>query len=246
MCGRFSRIQGKDVIMDHFGLNRGKEVIPSYNVSPKSMVAIISQQEPDALSLMSWGLVPWWSKTRQFTYDYINVRSETIFEVKTSAKLVREKRAIIPASGFYEWKKVGNRKIPYYFTLKERELFAFAGIYSIWELEEEPFLTFAIITTEPNSVVAEIHNRMPVILSEKNTKYWLDENISDVEIIDLLSPYPAGEMEKFEVSTKVNNVRNNSPDLISPVKYSSDPSERISYDPEKDQTIERTTLDDFF
>ena len=246
MCGRFSRIQGKDIIMDYFGLTKAKTIDPSFNVSPKSDAAVITQQEPNLLSSMNWGLVPWWSKTREFTYDYINVRSETIFEVKTSSRLVRKNRVLVPASGFYEWKNLGNRKIPFYFTLKKRQLFAFAGIYSKWELEEQPLYTFAIITTDANSLVGKVHHRMPVILSENNTNYWLDDNISDVEVLDILSPYPEIEMNCFEVSTKVNNVRNDSPELINPVKYSSDPNAKVSYDSSKDQTIERTALDDFF
>lgn len=146
--------------------------------------------------LMRWGLIPSWAKDPKIGYKMINARSESILEKPSFKKPFLSQRCLIPASGFYEWQHLDNKKIPYYFKLKDQDLFAFAGLYDEWkDPEGYPLKTFTIITTEPNEVVAPIHNRMPVILPEKSEDIWLDHTISDPQkLLSLLTPYKNSEM----------------------------------------------------
>lgn len=241
MCGRFSQILGKDIILKKYNLVSGNEPLISHNISPRMNVGLITQESPKFLSKMNWGLVPWWSKSRKFNYDYINVRSDKLFSVKTTQKLIMSQRCIIPASGFYEWKKVGNRKIPFYFKPKDGDFFSFAGIYSVWDVEDEPLYTFAIITTDPNEIVSKIHDRMPAILDVDKEQLWLDNSLNKDNISALLKPFQSRFVDVFEVSTKVNSTHNDSPDLITPIQ--STIGKKIFAENGKK---EQSTLDDWF
>jgi len=150
----------------------------------------------------------------------INAKAETLTEKRTYIKPLSYQRCLIPASGFFEWQKTDQGKVPYLFYIPDRPVFCFAGLYVIRkDSEDHELRSFTIITTTPNKLVEPIHDRMPVILSKEEEKIWLNPDFTEADqLLPLLDPYPVSEMEKHEVSTDVNSTRNNSPELIQPLK----------------------------
>lgn len=221
MCGRygFSVKDAKEVYKRFQIENPTVEVKPHYNIAPGTMQPVVTRHSPNSLQFMFWGLIPHWAKDTSMSYKTINARAEGIESKPTYRKPFRFQRCLIPATGFYEWDKSQKPSIPYYFHLKDESLFAFAGLYDIWKdpKDGQEMYSYTIITTEPNDVVAPIHNRMPVILKNENEDMWLDpDSIEPERLLPLLQPYPSDAMIKHSVSTAVNNPRNDSEDLIKP------------------------------
>lgn len=212
MCGRYT-ITITDVA-DHFKAEQGSfEFTPSYNIAPTQQVPIVREREAERLLIPAkWGLLPAWVKDpKAFKASMFNARSELVAEKASFKGPLRHKRAIIPASGFYEWRREGNAKTPHYIQLAGGEPISFAGLYDVWHGE---VLSCTILTTVPNELRATLHDRMPVILSPDDYDRWLDPGITDPdEVQDLLKPYP-GEMHAYPVSSAVNSPRNNSPELL--------------------------------
>lgn len=186
---------------------------PHYNIAPTQSVPAIRQhpREPRrTLSLMRWGLVPYWAKDATTAFKMINARTETAAETPAFREPLRKRRCLIPADGFYEWKKTGKSKQPYCFTVGDGELFAFAGIWDRWKNPAGEVLeTFSILTSEPNRLCREVHDRMPVILPPESYDLWLDPGLNDAAAVSqLLKPFDANVMRSFPVSTRVNNVAN--------------------------------------
>jgi putative SOS response-associated peptidase YedK len=217
MCGRYSLVY-IDELPYRFDANPDEELNVHYNVAPGLIMPVITRNSPNKIVLMKWGLVPSWSKDLKSAYKMINARAEGISEKPAFRKAIRYQRCLIPASGFYEWKKAGDDKVPYYIQVKGVELFAFAGLYETWkDVEGKEFKTYAIITTEPNSLMEPIHNRMPVILHKKDEGMWLDKEVTDSEqVLPLLKPYPAKDMTAYVVSKAVNSPRNDTDKVIQP------------------------------
>jgi len=178
--------------------------------------AVIHDGVKNRLGELRWGLVPSWAKDDKIGSKMINARAETLLERASFKTLVGRKRAIIPADGFYEWKKSGNSKQPMRITLKEDALFSMAGLYDTWQTPDGSKLsTCTIITTSPNSLMADIHDRMPVILHPEDEAFWLDRSNSDTKALTaLLKPYPADKMRAYPVSPIVGNVKNDSEECI--------------------------------
>lgn len=163
------------------------------------------------------GLIPPWAKDEKIGYKMINARAETLTEKPSFRKPLVSKRCIIPADSFYEWKRLDPKtKVPMRIKLKSSNLFAFAGLYEKWNTPEgNPLYTCTIITTKPNELMEDIHDRMPVILTDKNEKEWLNPKNTDPDYLQsLLLPYDANDMEAYQVSSLVNSPKNNSPELI--------------------------------
>jgi putative SOS response-associated peptidase YedK len=156
---------------------------------------------------MKWGLVPQWVKDSQSTQRPINARAESLTEKLSFSKLLTNRRCLVPASGFFEWKKEGSKKIPFYFHLPSCPLFAIAGLYDQWaDTGGTPLITFTIITTEPNELVAKIHNRMPSILLAGHEDRWLSQNsLNTADLKEILAPFPAENMAMYPVSSLVNS-----------------------------------------
>ncbi|NLX48962.1 MAG: SOS response-associated peptidase [Methanospirillum sp.] len=219
MCGRYSLI-----CTDDFG-NRFRVQIPvigcrsRFNVAPSQTMPVIVQREETEIVMMKWGLVPHWARDPAPSRRPINARAETLAERPMFRGLIRHNRCLVPASGFYEWKKEGNRKTPYYLRLKDDDLFAFAGLYDIWrDADGLPLATYTIVTTAANEVVAPIHDRMPVILRREDEERWIGGVPPGQEDLrDLLGPYPARGMEAYPVSTQVNSPVSDDPGLIEPL-----------------------------
>lgn len=212
MCGRYT-LTITDVA-DYFGVTQGElEFGPSYNIAPTQAVPVVLEREGERLlTPAKWGLLPSWVKDPDaFKASMFNARSESVAEKASFKGPLRYKRAVIPASGFYEWKREGTRKTPYYIQLVGGEPIGFAGLYDLWRDE---LLSCTILTTTPNELMASLHDRMPVILSPDDYGRWLDPGVTDpADVQDLLKPYP-GEMRAHPVSRAVNNARNDGPDLI--------------------------------
>ena len=211
MCGRYT-LTITDVA-DHFGVTQGElGFSPSYNIAPTQAVPIVLEREGERLlTPAKWGLLPSWVKEPEtFKASLFNARSESVAEKASFKGPLRYKRAVIPASGFYEWKREGSAKTPYYIRLEGGEPIGFAGLYDLWRDE---LLSCTILTTSPNELMATLHDRMPVILEPKDYDCWLDPAITDAaKVEDLMKPY-AGRMTAHPVSRAVNNVRNDGPEL---------------------------------
>ena len=212
MCGRYTLTITN--MADYFKAGQGTlEFTPSYNIAPTQTVPVVLTLSGErTVTPAKWALIPSWAKDpAQLKTNLFNARSETAAEKASFKGPLRYKRAIIPASGFFEWKREGTRKTPHYIQLAGGEPIGFAGLYDVWRDE---LLSCTILTTSPNELMATLHDRMPVILSPEDYDRWLDPsmtNVSDIE--DLLRPYD-GEMQAHPVSSAVNNARNDGPELV--------------------------------
>lgn len=215
MCGRYT-LAGKPIDLEkqlRANLLHGVKAEPSYNISPSIEVLAVTNDQPDVIRAITWGLRPYWTKPGEKPQLLVNAREESLLE-KPGFKKYMSQRCLIPASGFYEWKQSGKLKQPYYISLLNEPVFCFAGI---WEqsinLDGSKKDSVAIITTKPNRLMEGIHNRMPVILKRENYEHWLSkENTSD--LAQLLLPFPAEEMDAWPVKNLVSKANNNGPELI--------------------------------
>jgi len=206
MCGRFSFSPLARIIEDRFDVKTDSRYKPRYNSAPSQNLAVITNAEPGKLSFFKWGLIPFWAKDPKIGNRMINAKSETITEKASFKSAFKRKRCLVPADSFYEWKKITPKeKIPFRILLKDESLFAMAGIWDVWKNQEGDNLhTFSILTTSPNKLMENIHNRMPVILSKENEKTWLSEASAE-ELVPLLKPFDESLMTAYPVSRLVNS-----------------------------------------
>jgi putative SOS response-associated peptidase YedK len=177
MCGRFSATFTFRDIKVRWNLSGDLEFAPRYNIAPSQQVpVIVRNNDRNEAKLMKWGLVPSWAPDPSIGNRMINARAETLLEKPSFRQLVSQRRCIIPADGFYEWRREGNRKVPVWIHLKNKEPFAFAGLWDVWHAFDSGDMlnTFTIITTDPNALVRRIHNRMPVIYDRAIGRQWLE------------------------------------------------------------------------
>jgi putative SOS response-associated peptidase YedK len=224
MCGRFTNKAKPEQIKKEFKIgNKNPNLYqPRYNIAPSQMIEVVFEPENERiLSPLKWGLVPHWAKDAEIGNRMINARAETLTEKPSFREAFKSRRCIIPASGFYEWqKKSTGAKQPFYFYLKDKEVFGFAGLWEEWIDKQtgEALETCTIITTEANEVLKPAHERMPVILKPEVYDDWLDEKMKDErKMEELLIPYPAGEMTSHAVSKSVNIPDSDSDELIRPL-----------------------------
>lgn len=215
MCGRFS-LELDDTFYPRYEVDTLLEISPNYNVAPSSIIPVIVKNSPKKIIKMKWGYLPSWSKEYDSKYSVINTRVETIQSKPYFKESFTKYRCLIPATGFYEWRKDPTEKIPFYIHLKNSKYFSFAGIYSIWkDVSGKEFYTCSIITTKPNKLMIPIHDRMPVILSKEEEEIWIDKQ-TDLNVLkSLLDQYPSNEMEAYQISKDVNSPKNNYRKLLS-------------------------------
>ncbi len=216
MCGRYTLTTDIDTVARAFNVAPSLQTVPRYNVAPTQEVVSILQDETKHLDFLRWGLIPSWAKEESIGAKMINARAETLAEKPSFKRLLQGKRCLIVADGFYEWKQEQGGKTPMYFTLPNHELFAFAGLWDTWKRPDGQYIrTCTIITTEPNDLVAPIHNRMPVILPSDAQEEWLDSAQHDTHVLQqLLKAYTASAMFVQPVSKKVNSPQYDSADLL--------------------------------
>lgn len=216
MCGRFTLTIDINRVAQRFGVAPSLQVSPRYNVAPTQDVVTIMRNGTAHLDLLRWGLIPSWAKDASGGARMINARAETLAEKPSFKRLLHARRCLVVADGFYEWKQEHGGKTPMYITLKDQEPFVFAGLWDAWKSPEgQQMRTCTIITTEPNELMATIHNRMPAILPQQAIEEWLDPaQRDDQALLSLLKPYPTNEMAARPVSRKVNNPKYDSAELI--------------------------------
>jgi putative SOS response-associated peptidase YedK len=219
MCSRYSITAKAEDVASRFLVDIPQAFYkPNYNAAPSQLLPLITSTSPQGLSLFYWGLPPERSKNRTITERIINLRAEIIQEKPVYKKVLRTNRCLIPADGYYEWKRIGKKiTIPYRIIRKDRKLFAFAGIWEEFEDESgDSQHTFSIITVPANSLVASVHERMPLILNQEFESTWVNTKASEAELLSMLNPYPAELMDLYTVSPRVNSIQYNDGSLILP------------------------------
>ena len=219
MCGRYSLFADFREIEERFGeaTFEEDEYEESYNIAPSQMVlSVINDGVKNRLGYLKWGLVPSWAKDSKVGFKMINARAETVHEKPSFREAFKKKRCLIVADSFYQWKRTENRKVPMRIKMKNNELFAMAGLWESWKSPSGELVhTCTILTTEPNDLMSTIHDRMPVILKQKDEQSWLNPKVKTIdELKPFLIPLENGLLEAYEVSDKVNSPKNNASDLI--------------------------------
>lgn len=220
MCGRFALAVKPDENQLAFPTFIFPDNMPlRYNVAPGQNITAIANTDENRAQLFKWGLIPSWAKDPKIGNRLINARSETLAEKPSFRSAYKKRRCLIPTTGFYEWQRNpdGKTKTPMHIALKSGTPFAFAGLWESWHSPEgDHTRSCTIITTEPNDLMAPIHNRMPVILPPEQYDSWLDPS-DRTDLQELLTPYPDTEMTAHPVSTLVNSPVNDTPECLKPV-----------------------------
>ena len=216
MCGRYSFALEDALILERFGLRVRTAIYKArYNCAPTQNLAVIANDTPDELRFFRWGLIPSWAKEASVGNKLINARAETVTEKPSFRNAFRNRRCLVPATGFFEWKRDAE-KTPYHIRLKNGVPFCFAGLWDQWTAADgEMIYSFTIITTSPNGLMTQIHDRMPVILDREDEHRWIAPQ-PDPSLAVLLKPFPAERMEAFPVSKLVNAPRNDNPPVLEP------------------------------
>ena len=219
MCGRYTLKPSGRQVTEAFGLAEFPELSERYNIAPTQSVPVVLDDDDRRLEMMHWGLIPSWADDPSIGSRMINARAETVAEKPSFRSAFKRRRCLVVADGFYEWKKFDGGKQPHYLRLKDSGPFGFAGLWESWSMEGgEEIISCTIITTEPNEVAAEVHNRMPVILPPDVYDAWLDPGNDDrEELLAMLAPYAAEEMEAYAVSRSVNRPANDYPEVLQSV-----------------------------
>ena len=231
MCGRYTIVTPPDDLEDRFGATADRSLEPRYNAAPGQELPVVTNDAPDTISHLQWGLIPGWADDPRIGNRLINARAETVDEKRSFRAAYERRRCLVLADGFYEWAATDAGKQPYRVTLEDGKPFALAGLWERWhpprkqtgldefgdgdpDSEADPVETFTIVTTEPNAVIEPLHDRMAAVLPPDGERRWLD---GDGDRAELLEPYPAAEMRAYPVSTAVNDPANDSPGLVEEV-----------------------------
>jgi putative SOS response-associated peptidase YedK len=223
MCGRFVQVEKPEFYAEHFGAEfvRTETLVQNFNVAPTEQVYAVAQHEGErVLTSFRWGLVPFWAKDLRIGAKSINARSETASTKPMFRDSFERRRCLIPADGFYEWERKAKGKLPHYIHGSDGNPLPIAGLWSSWRdpATDERVLTCAILTGKPNGLLEPIHDRMPVILPARVWSEWLDPENRDIGALEaLMEVYPSDGLVEHPVSTLVNAVANNTPDLIEPL-----------------------------
>ncbi|RHW43154.1 SOS response-associated peptidase [Neobacillus notoginsengisoli] len=219
MCGRFSLITDVYELMRQFQFEFDGELEPRYNIAPGTdILAIAAHGDKRVAGMLRWGLIPFWADNEKIGYKMINARAETVHEKGSFKQPLKSKRCLIPADGYFEWKREGNVKQPYRFINQDNRPLAFAGLFDRWDRGGKTIYSCTIITTAANEKTAAIHDRMPAILEREQQDIWLDPSVTDpLTLTSLLKPYPLGKIDFYQVSTRVNSARNEDEELIAPL-----------------------------
>jgi putative SOS response-associated peptidase YedK len=220
MCARYTITTPSEVIAKAFDLPAAPALVPRFNAAPSQLVPVVGLK-PDGktrgLALLKWGFVPRWAADPDGGPKPVNAKAETVAMKAPFKDSFRDRRCLIPADGFYEWRAEGGRKVAHHFHLKGGGLFAFAGLWDAWQAEgHDPLRTCVVITVPPNEVVRPFHDRMPAILLPGQYDLWLHGDTPTVELLRALAPLPAEQLEEVRVGPAVNNVANDGPECLAP------------------------------
>jgi putative SOS response-associated peptidase YedK len=221
MCGRFSFVAEDALILERFGIRVRTAIYKArYNCAPGQNLAVIAGDAPDTLNFFRWGLIPSWAKDASIGNKLIDARGETLTEKPSFRNAFKNRRCLVPATGFFEWKRNGSSgtksrtPTPWNIRMKNGDPFCFAGIWDKWVTADgEIIQSFAIVTTSPNKLTEQIHDRMPVILHQDDEQRWISPQ-PDPSLVKLLKPFPEELMEAWPVSTLVNSPGNDVPGMM--------------------------------
>ncbi|WP_096434967.1 SOS response-associated peptidase [Alteribacter populi] len=219
MCGRYTLYADPDFLEREFEIENATDVFPiehRYNIAPsQDVLSIVAGKHANRAGFMRWGLIPTWAKDSSIGYKMINARSETAHEKPSFRSLIQKRRCLIIASGFYEWRKEGIKKQPYYIQLSSKEPFVFAGLWDRWKHDGDTIVSCTILTTKANEKMATLHDRMPVILDREERQDWLNGNITDPHLLEpLYTPYSSEKMSYYPVTSFVSSPKNEGPACI--------------------------------
>jgi putative SOS response-associated peptidase YedK len=220
VCGRFALFAAGNQLAEHFGLAEVPRLDARYNIAPTQAVAVIRASDGGRrLAWLRWGLIPSWASDPAIGNKLLNARCETVAAKPSFRSAFRQRRCLIPASGFYEWHKMGaGRKQPYFIRPREGGLFGFAGLWERWlDGSGQPLETCTILTTEANEVMQALHDRMPVILGNDGAARWLDPRASPDALRALFAPYPGERLEVLPVGAWVSDPRHEGPRCLETV-----------------------------
>ena len=224
MCGRFVQAQDPATYAEFFGaapVENLETAAPSWNVAPTDRVYAVAEHEGERrLGRFRWGLIPFWAKEIGIGSRHINARAESVATKPAFRDSFTSRRCLIPADGFYEWQKRAKGKLPHYLLRVDGDPLALAGLWASWRDPEsgERIVSCTIVTTEPNDLVAPIHDRMPVVLQAGDWERWLDREFAEADALQALLRPSVEQLAAHPVSTLVNSVRNNLPDCIVPLE----------------------------
>lgn len=216
MCGRFT-ITKPEAIKIEFNLREEIDFPPRYNIAPSQTIPIIKQDEHGYYrpGLVRWGLLPSWAKDEKIAYKLINARADTLTEKPAFCDAYKKRRCLIPADGFFEWQRTGSTKQPYYIRMKNKGLFTFAGVWEVWKGKDGKLVESAtIITTASNSVIAKLHDRMPLIVTPEQRGFWLDLATDPIHDLNFVRPYDPFKIVAHPVSRMVNDAKNDAPGCV--------------------------------
>ena len=223
MCGRYTFISPVPVIEERFDATFTEPISANYNAAPSQRLPVITNADPGRIQLLNWGLLPSWVKDVKAAPKPINARAETLAEKPSFRQLLQRRRCLVLADSFYEWQQTTPKakapKTPHRILLRDEQPFAFAGLWDEWadRTTGEVVPTFTIITTEPNSLMAQLHNRMPVILPSRDAELaWLDDGVPAAAHQELLLPYPTEAMKEYIITPLVNSPTNNTASVLEP------------------------------
>ncbi len=215
MCGRYvTRYEA--AIERYFNIIKVRNPLTDhFNVAPTQDVPVVRLIDGErVMSNMHWGLIPFWANDKKIGYKTINARAETVASKPAFRAAYKARRCLIPASGFYEWKRYTEPKTPHFIHKPDEEPLGFAGLWEKWDRDEETLESCSIVTTEANDMMADLHNRMPVILDAQDFDWWMEGDVREVG--QLLTPCPSAWLTANPISRQVNNARNQGPELIEP------------------------------
>ena len=217
MCGRYAQRTDPKKLAKEFKVAEVPNVEPRYNIAPtQDILGVAESADGREMMFYKWGLLPSWAKDKSMGARLINARSETVTEKPSFREAFKKRRCIIPADGFYEWKRTDGTKQPFFFRMRDESPFGFAGLWERWEgTGGEVIHSCTILTTEANEVLRPVHDRMPVILHPDDYKLWLDGDARKLDLVrEVLRPYPAEEMMGYPVGVSVNSPSNQGSGLI--------------------------------
>jgi len=222
MVNRYSLAATAEQLAERYSIEISPAYQPNYNASPSQLLPIITNTGPQGLSFFYWGLAPQWAKNKTISEKLINARTELFAEKPVMKKNLMQRRCLVPADGFYGWKKVGKKAmIPYRLVLKSRELFSMAGLWEEYDDEQgESFHTFSIITVPSNELISPMAERMPVIIEQSREKKWLSGETSESDLISMLIGLAAIKMDAYTISPRVNSIAVNDAALLLPAPAS--------------------------
>ncbi len=226
MCGRSSLTKTEKELEERFNATFYSDdlerynPLPNFNVAPTHVMPVITNEDPEHFKPLRWGLIPYWAKDVKIGYKMINARIETVHEKSAYKRALEKRRCIVPFDGFYEWKKIKKGKQAYRIVTTNTDIFTVAGLWENWKSPSGEWIqSFTILTQPPNKLMESIHDRMPALLLPEEEQLWLDTELSPMEALAVIKPYPDEYMKAYKVDNRVGKVSENDADLIKEINH---------------------------